>query len=490
MKVLLIDPMRINLETYLIIPNLGVGYLATALRRAGHEVTICNAARDSLTPEQVAQDVAVNRYHAVGITIFTPYFTSTEKYAGAIRKRFPEVLLLAGGPHAIFEPEEVFDFIPEFDYACTGEGEETVPMLLAELEKNDNPPVETLEKIPNLCFREGDGYRRTERKLIKDIRPLDLPAWDLIEPHKFALYPNGIFTKRKHVAPMVTSRGCPFPCRFCGAGRAMGKKVRHREPESLIEEIELLRDKYNIHEIQFMDDNFSVDRNFVLRVCELMIEKNLGVDWGCPPGVRLDCIDDETVGMMRRAGCYSTSVGIESGWQRVLDLMKKKIKLENVEPNIAILRKHGIRITGLFILGFPGETVEEMRETVKLALKLDINRVNLFPFTPFPGSEMYDKLKSEGKLQGLSYDETYIHNLSYCDESISIKDLIKVQRMAHFRFYLRPRIIWGILKEIHSVTQLKIVLQRAMKIIFPGRVGQHYRDNEISRAANSGPNNH
>lgn len=485
MKVLLIDPKRINLETYLIIPNLGIGYLATALRRAGHDVAICNAARDSLLPEHVAQDVAASRYDAVCITIFTPYFTSAAKYAAAIRRRFPEVHLLAGGPHAIFEPEEVFDFIPEFDYVCTGEGEETLPLLLAELEKNDTPPAETLEKIPNLCFRDGDEYRRTGRRIIEDIRPLDLPAWDLMEPQKFALYPNGIFTRRNRVAPIVTSRGCPFPCRFCGAGRAMGKKVRQREPESVVEEIKLLRDQFDIHEIQFMDDNFTVDRDFAMRVCELMIEQDLGVDWGCPPGVRLDCIDDELVRTMKRAGCYSTSVGIESGSQRVLDLMKKKIRLEDVPGKISMLRRHGIRITGLFILGFPGETVEEMRETVRLSLQLDLNRVNLFPFTPFPGSDIYDKLKAEGKLKGLSYDETYIHNLSYCHESIPEKELIRIQRMAHFKFYLRPRIIWGILREIHSLTQFKIVFQRAMKIIFPGRVGEHYHQNEISRAAHT-----
>jgi len=467
MKVLLIDPKRINLETYLIIPNVGIGYLATSLRRAGHEVEICNAARDSTMPEQVARDVAQKRYDIVGITIFTPYFTSAAKYAEAIRNRFPQVILVAGGPHAIFEPEDVFERIPEFDYVCYGEGEETFPML-ADLLESDTEPGETgLGEIPNLCFRSGDGYRRTPRKLIEDIRPLDLPAWDLQQPHRFSLYPNGIFTMKNRVAPVITSRGCPYSCRFCGAGVAMGRKVRQREPGSVVDEMQLLRDKYGIHEIQIMDDNFIIKKDYAMQVCEEIARRDLGMVWGCPPGVRLDCVDDEIIGAMRRAGCYSTSVGIESGSQRVLNLMKKSLDLETVPEKIAIIRKHGIRITGLFVLGFPGETVEEMQKSVDLALELDLNRVNFFTFTPFPGSSMYDELKEKGELGNLDYDELYIHNLGYCHKSIPEDDLIRLQRSVHFRFYLRPKIIFGIMKEIHSFTQLKIIFQRAMKIIFP-----------------------
>lgn len=470
MKVLLLDPKRVNLETYLIIPNVGLGYLATALRRAGHEPEICNAARDSLSPEFVARMVAENRYDVVGITIFTPYFTSAAAYADAIRNRVPQALLVAGGPHAIFEPKEVLEKIPEFDYAVTGEGEIALPALLEAFAANpDAPNLETLEKIPNLCFRKGNEFVLTQKEHIEDIKPLDLPAWDLQQPEKFALYPNGIFTKKKKVAPIITSRGCPYPCKFCGAGLAMGKKMRHRDPDSIIEEIKLLRDKYGILEIQMMDDNFIVDKNFAIEVCEKMISEKTGVVWGCPPGVRANCIEDDIIGLMARAGCYSTSLGIESGSQRVLDLMKKKIDLTTVPEKIAILKKHNFRITGLFILGYPGETVDEMRETVRLSLRLDIDRVNLFTFTPFPGSEMYDELKAAGKLKNIDYDELYIHNLGYCDESIPESELVKIQRSAHFKFYLRPKIILGIMREIHSLTQLKIIFQRAMKIIFPAK---------------------
>ena len=466
MKILLIDPKRINLETYLILPNLGIGYNASALRRAGHDVKICNAARKNMLPEDVARTVAEERYNLVGITIFTPYFSSAGMYAEALRRRVPETILVAGGPHAIFEPEEIYERIPAFDYVVTGEGEETFPALVSLLESREEPGPADLEKIPNLCFRDGNGFRKTERSLIKDIKPLDPVAWDLLGPHKFGLHPNGIFTKKKKVAPMITSRGCPYPCKFCGAGLAMGRKIRHRDPESILDDMQLLRDEYDIWEIQMMDDNFIVDNRFAIDVCEGMIRRKLDMVWGCPPGIRVDCVTEEVISAMAAAGCYSTSLGIESGSQRVLNLMKKKIDLDEVPRKLSIIRKHGIRVTGLFILGFPGETTGEMEQTVALSLKLDLNRANFFTFTPFPGSVMYDELKAMGKLDNLNYDDLYIHNLGYVDDSIDPDALDQVHKRAHFRFYLRPRIILGILKEIHSLSQVQIILKRAMKVIF------------------------
>ncbi|MFA6448949.1 MAG: radical SAM protein [bacterium] len=469
MNILLIDPKRINLETYLIIPNIGLGYIATALRRAGHEPSICNAARDSILPEKAAETVAAGGFRLVGVNVFTPYFSSAAAYARAVKKKNPAVTLVAGGPHAIFEPEETLTLIPEFDYAVTGEGEETLPALASLLEKSEVPAPDSLSAIPNLAFRSGGNVVLTPRKLIEDIRPLDMAAWDLIGPHLFSLFPNGIFTMKKKIAPIITSRGCPYPCSFCGAGRAMGKRVRRRDPDSVIEEIELLRNKYDIREIHIMDDNFISDRAAAVQICENLIRKKLDIVWACPTGIRLDGLDAELVSLMSRAGCYSTAVGIESGSQRVLNMMNKKLKLDDAPEKVNLLRRNGIRVTGFFILGFPDENAQDMRETIQLALRLNINRANFFNFTPFPGSDMYDKLKAAGRLNNLDYDETYIHNLSYCHETISQAELIKAQRGAHFRFYLRPRIFLNLLREIHSYSQVRIIFQRAMKIIFPGK---------------------
>jgi len=468
MKILLLDPKRINLETYLIIPNVGLGYIATALKRSGHEVQICNAARDNIFPDKAAEIASSDDFDVIGINIFTPFFNSAAAYAKAFKSKLPDAKLISGGPHSIFEPEEVLRKIPQIDFAVTGEGEETFPLLLDAVRANGSSKHEFIKTIPNLAYIEKDVFIQTPRKIIEDIKKLDLPAWDLMEPNKYDLFPNGIFTKRKKIAPIITSRGCPYPCTFCGAGYAMGKKVRHRDSASVVEEMSMLNERYGIGEIHIMDDNFIADRAFAVDVCKRIAALNKDIVWACPTGIRLDGIDDELAKLMSSAGCYSTAVGIESGSPRVLSLMRKKLNPDIVPEKINILRKNRIKVTGFFIIGFPGETLDEAKQTVSLSLKLDINRANFFNFTPFPGSELYNRLKEEGKIPNLNYDETYIHTLSYCDESIPLKDLVKLQRNAHFRFYLRPKIIFNLIREIHSFSQLKIIFQRSMKIIFPG----------------------
>ncbi len=469
MKVALIDPKRINLETYLIIPNLGLAYLATALRRAGHDPYIVNAARDALLPDKVAEMIAAGGYGMAGIHVNTAYFSSAAAYARAIKKRCPGIKLVAGGPHAIFLPEEIYERIPEFDYVVNGEGEETLPALVSLIEQNPAPTIDSLRAIPNMVINDNGRIEYTPRKIIDDIKTLDQPAWDLLQPNSFSLYPNGIFTMKSRIAPTITTRGCPFACTYCGAGTAMGKRLRHRDPESVADTFEILRKEYNIPEVHIFDDNFVCDRNFAVQVCEAIIRRKLDVLWGCTTGIRLDGFDEELVKLMRRAGCYSTGVGIESGSQRVLELMKKKLDLKVVPERIDMLRRNGLRVTGFFILGFPGETIDDMKQTVELALRLNLNRANFFNFTPFPGSCLYDQLKAEGRLEKLDYDEMYIHSLSYCHHTINPKQLIRMQRSAHFRFYLRPKIMFRLLKEIHSYTQVRIIFKRAMKIIFPGK---------------------
>lgn len=469
MKALLVDPKRINLETYLIVPHMGLGYIASALRKSGHEPAILNAARDSVMPDRAADAARAGGFRIIGISVYTSYISSIKSYAGAIRARCPDAAMVAGGPHAIFSPEETFELIPEFDYAVTGEGEETLSQLASLLEKNPKPGAEELQRIPNLAWRDGAGCERTQCRIIEDVDSIEPPAWDLLGPHLFPLYPNGIFTVRKKIAPVITSRGCPYACTFCGASRVMGRKVRLRSPDAVAGEIELLNRKYGIREIHIMDDNFIIDRTHATRICEDLIRRELDLVWASTTGIRLDGLDDDLARLMKKSGCYSVAVGIESGSQRVLDLMKKHLKLAIVRDRVDTLRRHGIEVTGLFILGLPGETTEEMRETVRLALSLDLNRANFFNFTPFPGSELYDKLKAEGKLNRLDYDELYIHNLSYIHDSIDPDELTGMIRSAHFRFYLRPGILFNLLRKIHSLSQVLIVFRRAMKIVFPNK---------------------
>jgi len=265
---------------------------------------------------------------------------------------------------------------------------------------------------------------------------------------------------------MIATRGCPYPCTFCGAGKALGKRVRKRSTENLLEEIDLLSGTYGIKEIHIMDDNFTFDRDYAARFCEALLKRDAKIFWALPNGVRLDTLDEGLLRLMEASGCYSMAVGIESGNQHVLDHIKKRLTLEKIEEKIRLVKRvSGIKVTGFFILGYPVETRQDMETTIRFALQLPLDRANFFNYTPFPGSQIYEQLKETGALHELDYDDLYIHNISFSPSGIRHKEMLAYPKRAHLRFYARPRILWNLAKEVKSLDQVKIIYQRAKAIL-------------------------
>jgi radical SAM superfamily enzyme YgiQ (UPF0313 family) len=295
---------------------------------------------------------------------------------------------------------------------------------------------------------------------------LGLPAWDLIDPRGYPLAPQGTFLRRTPFAPVIATRGCPYLCKFCGAQPNSGNRLRRRSPEKVVDEVEFLVREFGVREIHLQDDNFTLNRGLVEGFCKGLIERGLEVVWSCPNGVRLDTLDQELLRLMEESGCYSLAIGIESGVQRVLDLMKKDLKLETVLDKIALIRKTTrIRLTGFFVLGFPGETAEEVRRTVDFSLSLDLDKANYGTFMPIPGSAAYQELKDAGALEGLDLGLVSEYRSPYAAPGLSTDLLRRELRRAFLAFYLRPRIIARFLGEIRSLDQVRIVFRRLKEIL-------------------------
>lgn len=467
MKVLLLNPKN-TVGSYTIIPNISLGYLASALLKGNNQVMLLDAVKENLSFRNWEEYLANNSFDVVGIYVSTPSVGSVKEYIKIIKRVSKETIVVLGGPHPTFEPIETMQTFSEADFAFWGEGENGVLQLVEKLENNGNLRPDDYKGIQNLIWRSGDEIICNPKQIIEDISELAFPAWDLIKPDQYPTAPNGIFSKKRRIAPIITTRGCPYPCGFCGASRAMGKKVRMRNLDGILEEITLLRDKFGIEEIHIMDDSFTQNRELVLNLCEKLMENNLNITWAHPAGIRLDTLDEELLRIMEKSGCYSLAVGIESGSQRVLDLMKKSLTLELVREKIALIKDvSNIRLTGFFIIGYPGETISEINQTIDFAKDLKLDRANFFNFSPFPGSEIYEKLKKSGQLNNLNYDRLYIHSISYSPKGISKGQMKRLQRKAHLRFYLRPKILLNLLREIKSFSQIKVILRRALAILFP-----------------------
>jgi magnesium-protoporphyrin IX monomethyl ester (oxidative) cyclase len=306
------------------------------------------------------------------------------------------------------------------DFVVIGEPEETVLELASVLEQGKK---DELKKVKGIGFIEnGETIVTASRPFIQDLDSLPFPARHLLPMKQFFEAAKKIPISgnlRKPSVRMLTSRGCPYGCIFCSNPIVMGRQWRARSAENVVAEIEHIIATYGIRQIDFLDDNIAFDRKRLETICDLIVEKDLNIEWCTPNGVRADSLDSELLAKMRKAGCVSILIAPESGVQRVVDqIIKKKQDLRKVEEVVVAARKLGIKVGCFFIIGMIGETKEDIKATIQFAYKLRKLGADRFYFsyaTPLYGTELYRQAKEGGFLKA-----------SFSDEALSeVKPLIE-----------------------------------------------------------------
>lgn len=444
-----------------VIPPFGLGYLAEAVRRAGHEAFVVDALRDRLVEERLLSRLRGLNPDLVGVLLFTKDLKIVRSLLRRIRERIPRAKTCVGGPHPSAVPRETMEFFGEcLDFAFAGEAEEGLPALLTGLGAGVGSDPGS---VPGLVCREGGEVLVNRNRFREDLDSLQV-AWDLIPPASYPRAPHGAYFRRFPVAPIVTTRGCPFRCTFCAAGCISGRKIRHRSVENVVDEIEMLRRKYGVREIHIEDDNFTGRKGYVLEFCELLRRKVPGMVWTCPNGVRIDTLDREMLDAMKSSGLYFLSVGAESGSNRILRMMRKSLTVERIEEKVRLIHHAGIRVSGFFILGFPGETAEEMEETVRFALRLPLARASFANFQPFPGCEEFARLRESGELSvDWEMFEPTLQSTTFHPPGVSGEELRLKRKKALWRFYSRPAIAAGMMRDIRSASQALWILRRGFR---------------------------
>lgn len=460
MKILLVRPIS---DTYIITPPIGLGYLATALRKAKHQPQILDCARRGFNFKNFENFLKEEKPDAVGFQVWSCDVPNVKKSLDIAKSVNPTVITVVGGAHPSGVGEKALRDFEKADFAFRGEGEIGLPLLAEKLAHNKNI---ALEQIPGLIWREGESIRANQPVFVEDLDSFELPAWDLIDPRTYPEAPHQGFMKAHPAAPIVTTRGCPYPCTFCATRTISGIKIRRRGIDSIIEEIKLLNRKYRVKEIHVEDDNFTMDKNFVKQFCRKLLEENLNIFWYCSSGLRVDCLNEEILLLMKKSRCYTLTVAIESGSQRILNLMKKNLTLDTIKDSVSLMNKVGYKPTGLFMLGFPDETKEEMNETLKFAMSLNLKRAQFAIFHPMPGSEIFDELKARGALKNIDWTKIKPSEIACEPEGISAKELKRFQRKAFLKFHARPRILYYQLKEIQSFGHLLFLLKRVIAMLF------------------------
>lgn len=447
-------------------PPLGIGYIFKALRNVpGIRPVFIDAHRDRLDLDGLLSRLKQTAPLVVGFQAFSVEYPFLRKAVPRTRELFPNARILAGGPHPTGLPERVLLENPDLDYVVQSEGEEPVRELVEGLIRGDLGAC--IGEIPNLIFRE-DGKIRTNPCRLVDVREYGMPDWEILEPRKYPAVQHGTFHKSTRVAPILTSRGCPYPCTFCAGHTLTGKKIRARDVDDVLDEIQFLQTRFGIEEFIVEDENFTFRKERVLAFAHGVRRRDIRCWFSFPNGIRLDRIDAEIVRAMRAMGTYQATLGIESGSPRTLKAMRKNWNLEEVREKIRLLQDNGIVLLGSFILGFPTETMDDVNQTIDFAVDSGIDTAVFGNFLPLPGSEEFKRLEREGELQPDRIDwgayTSYFGRLPYHPKGITEKQLLRAVRRATVRFYTRPKILWGLLKRMSRPVFVKSLVFRIFRL--------------------------
>ncbi|MFH0732120.1 MAG: radical SAM protein [Candidatus Omnitrophota bacterium] len=456
MNILLMIPIN---KSYVIAPSLGLGYLAAVLRK-GNSVNILHCIKESFNFNKFRKYLNESNFDLIGMQMMSYDLLPAKTHIDIIRNsKCKNSIIVVGGPHPSGDPKGTLNYLQGADFAFKGEAEIGLNRF-AELAKGKNLKEDRLEGISGLVWRKDNGVAINEVEYIDDLDSIPFPAWDIIKPQEYPPAPHGAFFKSLPAAPIIITRGCPFICTFCAGKCITGNKVRKRSANNVMEEIKYLIKDFGIYEFMIEDENFTLHKNLVLEFCEALIKNNLSIGWSCPSGVRLDTLDLEMIKMMEKSGCHSLSVGIEFGSQRMLDFTKKNITLDKIKEKITLIRKTSIKITGFFMMGMPMETEQDMKRTAVFSRELDIDRAQFNNFMPLPGSALYENLLGADALDAEATKHFFVHDVGYVPECLTAKKLKALQRQAYLKFYLRPKTMWNILKEIKDYNHLMKLLYR------------------------------
>ncbi len=431
------------------LPPLSLMYPAAVLERSGFNVKIYDGVVDSdkeLLKTIENQDLIV-------FNISPATYNEDLKLINEIKKINSSAHFSCFGVLPTIRPEMMLNY--GFDSVMRREIEDTIVELSLKLNNKKK-----FNRMRGLSFiSNGKIVHNSDRKFL-DLDKLPLPARYLIDPKKYRFFLNG-----ENYATVLSSRGCPYDCIFCTAPILCGKKHRCRSVENVIAELKKIKIDYSIKMIAFYADTFTLNRRFVVELCEKIIREKLNIEWVC--NSKVDKVNEKMLYLMHKAGCICISYGIESGSQKILNTAKKDITLKEAENSIKMTKNAGIETVAYFMFGLPGETKKTVMTTIKFAKKLDPDYCTFSIATPYIGTEFYNLLIEQGQVP--DYDERidHLHPLVRT-EKLKSDEIKNFMNEAYKEFYFRPNIIIRETKKVISnrnITRLSLGFNLSKKLL-------------------------
>jgi radical SAM superfamily enzyme YgiQ (UPF0313 family) len=444
MKVMLVQcPFK---ENQTIGPPLGLAYLASSLEKAGHNVKIVESMILNYGLNDIKKEIKLFNPDVVGVSSVTQTIYKAIQILKIAKNCNPNCLTVLGGPHPTVNDKGTIEMSSFIDVIVRGEGEITFPELLKKNRKED------FVNIKGITFRlNGKIVKNPDRPRIKNLDELPFPSHHLLHMNKYkiseSLYQIGVIGRQgQQYGTISTSRGCPYGCKFCASNALWGNKWHSRSAENILEELKILRYRYNKKVIDFVEDTFTLDKKRVLKLCDLIVKENL--DCSFIATTRVNLFTEDIAVALKKAGFKVVIFGFESGNEKTLNYLCKGFSIEDSKKAVKIAKQVGLDVYGSFIIGVPGETRKNIKKTIAFAKKLDLNYSLFSLFVPFPGTKIYEKVKENKLLLSYDWSKYTITNSIIKNRNFTVRKLKKYQIRAIIYANFKPQLFCRLLKNI------------------------------------------
>jgi radical SAM superfamily enzyme YgiQ (UPF0313 family) len=441
-----------------IVPPLGILYIAAMLEQQGHELQVFDIDPDVAS---CMEQIKAFAPRIIGLGCYTNTYPKARRLTEKLKQEFPQAIFVCGGVHATAKPVETLREL-RVDYLVYAEGERSMSRLVQCLESGAHEEIASIKGL--YYWKDGEITYTGPPELIDELDSIPFPARHLLNFSSY-LAPPGMI--RGHaldrITTIFTSRGCPYPCIYCASHIVQGKKVRRRSALNVIAELEGLVDNYGIRGFYICDDLVTGDRDWMMEFSRQLTAKNLGLRWACQ--ARVDRADEEMLMLMKQAGCIQLDFGVESGSDKTLKTMKKHTRTDVARHTFRLMHKLKMRCCATFIIGFPGETEEDMEETFHLAKEIRADYTAFYFLTPYPGTAIYHMAVQNRWIDPASVaDEHFTHrqvSIPIMAIEHSPEKLAAVRRRFQNHFFARNYLRWHNLRFYASLLGILLRSPRA-----------------------------
>lgn len=425
-------------------PPLNLAVLGASLKKCGHEVRVMDFNLARVNDNVFKKTLLEFAPAYVGFTFSTPLFNEMNRLCKIVKETNSDIKTVGGGAHASSLPLETLRH-SELDIVVIGEADFILPKIV---DGKGLSPDGIIYKEANNIF---GNYSPNH---IVNLDELPFPLWNIYSLRDYIF--TTLLVRKSPAAFLETSRGCPFNCPYCNKN-VFGNKFRTKSASRVIEEMKYMQ-REGFNEIFLADDNFSYDMERAKKICEGILSSGLKIPWTPLTGLRIDRVDRELLELMYRSGCYRVYYGVESGSQKILDELNRGFTLAQVKDVVRQSKEAGLEVFGFFMIGFPGETLETMKETIYFSHKVEFDMVKLSILTPLPNTALFNQYDQKGLIKTRDWAKYNLYDVKglphvYTHPKLDWRIINKFYHKFYQSFYLRPTfIIKRLLKAIRRGT--------------------------------------